>query len=84
MPPLALAAETQLGVLKRGFQGFGVEAQSKLHGSLESLCYALEAFQGPTGEHKACIHECKVFLGSSRNGGWFNSAECMTRAHFPE
>lgn len=75
MPSLALAAEVQMGLLKRGVRALGLEAQSKIRGSLESLCYALEAFQGPNDGHKACIHDCRAYLGSSRSGGWFSSAE---------
>ena len=79
MPSLALAAEVQMGLLERGVRGLGIEAQSKIRSSLESLCYALETFQGPSGGHKACIHDCRAYLGSSRSGSWFtmSSAECM-------
>ena len=76
MPSLALAAEIQLGLLKRGVRGLGSEAQSKIRGSLESLCYAMETFQGPTSGHKACIQDCRAYLGSSRSGGWLRGAEC--------
>ena len=69
MPSLALAAEVQLGLLKRGLRGHGLETQSKIRGSLESLCYALETFQGPTSGHKACIQDCRAYLGSSYRGG---------------
>lgn len=73
MPPLALAADVQLCVLKTGVQGIGLDMYYKICRSMEVICRAMDAFKDLTGEHDACIQHCKAFLESIQNGRWVST-----------